>query len=250
MKIKPLLFVLASATALAAWAADAPKIDEKRIDIVVEQYQATGGQVPPEQKDAIRSQIRQDIQRSEVLKNAALQAGLDKKPEVQMAHQNFEAQFYAAQYFEHLKKTLKVKESDLHQMYARMAREVKIQMAAFKTEEEVKAAQEKLLKGMSFTDLLATMPEQPASPPDFISPQMLPPEFAQVIDGMDKGKISTKAVEFQGQLYLIKVADTRKGDKMPPFPQVRDRLLAQYKDKLVREKVEKLFAEHGLSVAN
>ncbi|MBO7381371.1 MAG: peptidyl-prolyl cis-trans isomerase, partial [Neisseriaceae bacterium] len=79
---------------------------------------------------------------------------------------------------------------------------------------------------------------------------MLPPEFAQVIDGMDKGKISTKAVEFQGQLYLIKVADTRKGDKMPPFPQVRDRLLAQYKDKLVREKVEKLFAEHGLSVAN
>ena len=250
MKIKPLLFVLASAAALAAYAADAPKIDEARVNLVIEQYESTGGKVAPEQKTEVHKQILQELQRSEVLKNAALQAGLDKKPEVQMAHQNFEAQFYAAQYFEHLKKTLKVKESDLQQMYARMAREVKIQMAAFKTEEEVKAAQEKLLKGMSFTDLLATLPEQPASPPDFISPQMLPPEFAQVIDGMDKGKISTKAVEFQGQLYLIKVADTRKGDKMPPFPQVRDRLLAQYKDKLVREKVEKLFAEHGLSVTN
>ena len=247
MKIKPLLFVLASATALAAWAADAPKIDEKRIDIVVEQYQATGGQVPPEQKDAIRSQIRQDIQRSEVLKNAALQAGLDKKPEVQMAHQNFEAQFYAAQYFEHLKKTLKVKESDLQQMYARMAREVKIQMAAFKTEEEVKAAQEKLLKGMSFTDLLATLPEQPASPPDFISPQMLPPEFATVLDSIEKGKITDTAVKFQDQLYLLKITDTRKGKRVPAFEQIKDRLEAQRKDELVREKVDKLFKEHGLA---
>lgn len=246
MKIKPLLFVLASATALAAYATDAPKIDDARVNLVIEQYEATGGKVAPEQKAEVQKQVLQELQRSEVLKNAALQAGLDKKPEVQLAHQNFEAQFYAAQYFEHLKKTVTVSEDELRQIYARLGREVKVQMAAFKTPEEVEAAQDKLRKGMSFGDLIASLPEQPASPPDFISPQMLPPEFATALDDMDKGKITDTAVKFQNMLYLLKITDTRKGKRVPTFEQVRERLEAQRKDELVREKVDKLFAEHGL----
>lgn len=247
MKIKPLLFVLASATALAAYAADAPKIDDARVNLVIEQYEATGGKVTTEQKAEVQKQVLQELQRAEVLKKAALQAGLDKQPEVQLAHQNFEAQFYAAQYFEHLKKSVTVSEDELRQIYARLGREVKVQMAAFKTEEEVVAAQDKLRKGMSFGDLIASLPEQPASPPDFISPQMLPPEFATALDNMDKGKITDTAVKFQNMLYLLKITDTRKGNRVPAFEQVRERLEAQRKDELVREKVEKLFAEHGLN---
>ena len=247
MKIKPLLFVLASAAALAAYAADAPKIDEARVNLVIEQYESTGGKVAPEQKAEVHKQILQELQRSEVLKNAALQAGLDKKPEVQLAHQNFEAQFYAAQYFEYLKKSVSVSDDELRQIYARLGREIKVQMAAFKTEEEVAAAQEKLRKGMSFGDLIASLPEQPASPPDFISPQMLPPEFATVLDSIEKGKITDTAVKFQDQLYLLKITDTRKGKRVPAFEQIKDRLEAQRKDELVREKVDKLFKEHGLA---
>ena len=247
MKIKPLLFVLASVSAFATWAAELPKIDEQRINLVIEQYEATGGKVADEQKDEVRRQVLQELQRSEVLKNAALQAGLDKKPEVQLAHQNFEAQFYAAQYFEYLKKTVTVSEDELRKIYARLGREVKVQMAAFKTPEEVQAAQDKLRKGMSFSDLIASLPEQPASPPDFINTQMLPPEFAIILDGMEKGKITDQAVQFQDMLYLMKITDARKGGQVPPFDQVRERLEIQRKDELVREKVQKLFAEHGLN---
>ncbi|MBR7002390.1 MAG: peptidyl-prolyl cis-trans isomerase [Neisseriaceae bacterium] len=247
MNIKPLLFVLASATALAVYAADAPKIDDARVNLVIEQYEATGGKADPEQLPEIRKQITQELQRAEVLKNAALQAGVDKQPEVQLAHQNFEAHFYAGQYFEYLKKNMRVPDEDLREIYARLGREVKIQMAAFKTAEEVTAAQDKLRKGMSFGDLIASMPEQPASPPDFINPQILPPEFASAIDNMEKGKITDKAVEFQGLLYLFKLTDTRKGTiKVPPFEEIKDRLEAQRKDELVREKVQQLFRQHGL----
>ena len=247
MNTKPLLFVLASAMALAVYAADAPKIDEKRIDLVIEQYEATGGTVAPEQKAEIQKQILRDMQRTEVLKNAALQAGLDKQPEVQLAYQNFEAQFYASQYFEYLKKSVTVSEDELRQIYARLGREIKVQMAAFNTEEEVQAAQEKLRKGMSFSDLIASLPDQPASPSDFISTQMLPPEFATVLDTIEKGKITDNAVKFQNMLYLLKITDVQKGKKVPSFEQVRDRIETQRKDELVREKVDKLFADHGLA---
>ena len=172
---------------------------------------------------------------------------MDKKATVQLAWQNVESQFYAGQYVEHLKQSISVSDEELQQMYARLSREVKMQMAAFKTEEEVVSAQDKLRKGMSFGDLIASLPEQPASPPDFISPQMLPPEFATALDNMDKGKITDTAVKFQNMLYLLKITDTRKGNRVPAFKQVRERLEAQRKDELVREKVEKLFAEHGLN---
>lgn len=245
MKIKSLFFVLACVSAVS-WAADAPKIDDKRIDVVIQQYETTGGKVTSEQKAEMRKQILQELQQAEVLKNAALQAGLDKQADVQLALQNVQAQFYATQYVEHLKNSVAVSDADLQQLYARLGREVKIQMAAFKTQEEVTAAQDKLKKGMSFSDLIATLPEQPASPPDFISPQMLPSEFASVLDNMDKGKITDNAVQFQGQFYLLKIADMRRGDKVPAFEQIKERLIEQRKAELVREKIQQLFKQYGL----
>lgn len=245
MKIKSLFFVLACVSAVS-WAADAPKIDDKRIDVVIQQYETTGGKVTSEQKAEMRKQILQELQQAEVLKNAALQAGLDKQANVQLALQNVQAQFYATQYVEHLKNSVAVSDADLQQLYARLGREVKIQMAAFKTQEEVTAAQDKLKKGMSFSDLIATLPEQPASPPDFISPQMLPSEFASVLDNMDKGKITDNAVQFQGQFYLLKIADMRRGDKVPAFEQIKERLIEQRKAELVREKIQQLFKQYGL----
>ena len=247
MNIKSLLLFAWLGVSAAVWAADAPKIDDKRVDIIVQQYEeSTGGKISPEQAANARKQILLDLQRAEVLKNEALKAGVDKKATVQLAWQNIESQFYAGQYVEHLKQSITVADGDLQQMYARLGREVKVQMAAFETAEEVTAAQDKLRKGMSFGDLIASMPEQPASPPDFINPQMLPPEFASVLDNMEKGKITDKAVEFQGLLYLLKIADTRRDNKIPSFEEVKDRLIAQRKDELVREKVQQLFRQHGL----
>ncbi|MDO5686053.1 MAG: peptidylprolyl isomerase [Neisseria sp.] len=235
---------------LFAAAADAPKIDEARINAVMTQVEAqaaeSGAEIPAEQRTQLREQILRDLQRAEVLKNTAFSAGIDKKTEVQSLFKNFEAQFYAAQYVEHLKNTITPSDADLRQLYDRLGREVKIQMAAFPNEAEAQAAQEKLLKGMSFTNLLASLPNQPASPPDFISAQMLPPEMAAEIDAMDKGKISSKPVAYQGVYYLFKVADTRKGGNMPPFEQIKARLAEQKKDELVRAEVQKILTEYGL----
>lgn len=243
-------FLALTLAALFAVAADTPKIDEARINAVITQIEAqakeSGTEIPAEQRTAFREQVTRDLQRAEVMKNAALAAGLDKDANVQNQLKNIEAQFYAAQYVEHLKNTVSVSESDLRQLYERLGREVKIQMAAFHNEADARAAQEKLLKGMSFSDLLASLPNQPASPPDFISTQMLPPEFASVIDSMEKGKISTDPVAYQGVYYLFKVADTRKGANLPPFEQVKPRLIAQKKDEAVREQIQKLLKDNGL----
>ena len=62
MNIKPLLLVVLASVSAAVWAADVPKIDDKRIDIIVEQYEATGGKVPPEQMPNARKQILLELQ--------------------------------------------------------------------------------------------------------------------------------------------------------------------------------------------
>lgn len=248
--MKKSLIVSLLAVSFMAFAQEAPKVDEATFNLLWQQYEEqakiAGVTLTDEQKKEAQKQLTRDMQRAEVLKNEAIKAGLDKDTKTQLLLKSFETQFYAQQYIEHLSKNVKVEENDLRKIYERLGREVKIQMAAFRTEAEAKAAQEKLRKGLSFSALVASLPQQTESPKEFISPQMLPPAFAAEVDAMDKGKISSKPLQFEGMFYLLKVADTRMAANTPPFDTVKSKLILQRKDEMVKEKVQKILESYNL----
>ncbi|MBR7059908.1 MAG: peptidyl-prolyl cis-trans isomerase [Neisseriaceae bacterium] len=242
-----LLFLLTSG--FIAIAAEAPQIEDARIDPIIEQFEAQShskDKMPAEQREEMRKQLKLNLQRSEVLKNEAIKAGLDKDENVKNMFKNVESEFYANQYVEYLKKNIKPSDNDLHKLYERVGREVRLQTAVFRTKQEAGEALQKLNKGMSFTDLVKSLPEQPPVPDTFVSTQMFPPELATVIDKMNKGKISDEPVEFQGIFYLFKVADTRKSQAMPDFNELKPNLTNQYVNEKSFEQIQLLFKEYGL----
>lgn len=126
----------ALALALAGFAlAQAPQIDKGRIDSMVAQVlkQADADPNTSHQPDGaqIRREVTLQLQSLEVLKNEAFKAGLDKKPEVQNQLKNVEAQFYAAQYVNHLENSTEVNEAEVRAAYEQQTRIIKLQQVQF-----------------------------------------------------------------------------------------------------------------------
>ena len=100
MNKKVMASVLALSLAGLAVAAQAPQIDNARVDSMVKQVLQQAGQNPQMQGqvngETIRAQVIKELQTVEVLKAEALKAGLDKDATVQNELKNLEAQFYAA----------------------------------------------------------------------------------------------------------------------------------------------------------
>ena len=236
MKHKPLLTLIALAAAGIA-AAAAPKIDGARIDVLLKQMTEMAPEGAGEPPADIRAQIEKSLAADEILKAEALKAGLDKQPEVRARWQNAEARFYADQYADHLAATVTVDDA------------VKLQQVGFPTEAEALAAQQLLLKGLSFEKLMERHPNpaqaQLAKP---VALAELPPELAAAAAPMQRGEISRKPVPFQGGFYLLKIAAVEQAADAPPFDQLKDQIAALLKQRKTQEKIAALLKEHGIEM--
>lgn len=248
---KKILFSVAAVSAATfLYAAEPPQIEAGRVDVLINQVrkqaELSGQTVTSEQLQQLRQDIVKGLQRTEVIKNAALAAKLNERPAVQQELKNLEAQFYTQQYVEYLKENMSVSDAQLRSLYDELGREIKLSQAVFSSREDAEAALEKLRKGLSFNDLVDSLTDQPAAPDGFMSAQGLPPEMAAEVGRMEKGKISSAPLEFQGKFYLFKIADVRMAQNLPPFTQVRPMLLEQKQNELIDQELKKLLAEHGL----
>ncbi len=248
MKHKPLLTLIALAAAGIA-AAAAPKIDGARIDVLLKQMTEMAPEGAGEPPADIRAQIEKSLAADEVLKAEALKAGLDKQPEVRARWQNAEARFYADQYADHLAATVTVDDAELRAAYAEQTRAVKLQQVGFPTEAEALAAQQLLLKGLSFEKLMERYPNpaqaQLAKP---VALAELPPELAAAAAPMQRGEVSRKPVPFQGGFYLLKIAAVEQAADAPPFDQLKDQIAALLKQRKTQEKIAALLKEHGIKM--
>lgn len=242
-------------TALAATVAYAavPAVSPERIDVAIEainqQNQAQGGQTIPADKLAnAKKDIAVEIQKSDLLKNEALKLGLDKDAKVQAQLQNVESQFYAQQFIEHLKKSITISDADLLAVYNSMAMEHKLQIAVFHSAEEANAAKEKLLKGMSFEDLVKTLPDQAPGNNQYVNLAQLPPPIKNALSRLTRGQITPEPVNFNGAYMLLKLADSRKNPNVPGFDQVKNQLADQAKIQKIQAQIEQLFKDNGLPV--
>ena len=195
MKQKRLLTFIA--LALTGISIAAPQIDSARVDAMLEQFGNTEqNQLPPD----ARQQIEKTLAATDILKAEALKQGLDKQPAVQARWKNLEAQFYASQYEEHLVKTVSVSDSEALAAYGNLTRIVKLAQVRFATADEARAAQQLLLKGLSFEKLMERYPnpDQPTMQ-EPLPIGRLPVEIANIVGNMQKGDVSREPVAYQNE---------------------------------------------------
>lgn len=248
MKQKKLVFLAASVLAVGIAIGKAPEIERSRIDTAVaEELEKVSlgpqGQMPD--ADKLRKSVTLQLQTFEILKNEALKLGLDKKPKVQARFKNAEAQFYATQYALHLEQQIKVDEAEILTAYDRQTRAVKIQQVNFASAEEALQAQQLLLKGLSFDQLMQRYPDANQLS-DFVSPAHLEPELAKVVSQMSRGQVTREPIHFNGRFYLFKLAALERNPDAPPFEQVKDILIRRAKQYKMQQQIDELLQKHDM----
>lgn len=222
-----------------------PKIDTARVDAMMKeiqpQLQAQPG-APKPNAAQVQKNVLQTLQIDEILKNEALKAGLDKKPETQAAWQNLQAQFYANQYFLYLQSQVNVSDADLHKSYDALTQEVNILPIQFSSEAAANAALDRLKKGLSFETLMKE--ENQLSQKDtWVQQARLPASIAN----LSVGQITDKPINLNGQFLLFKLAHTRRLSDAPPFTQIKEHLLEKIKQDKAQAKIVELLQHNGIS---
>lgn len=246
MKAKYSLLALAAAAGLAA---ALPAVDDARLDAVIREVNAGGTEVAHMSGAApadVRTMAEGYVRTMDLLKTKALEAGLDKQPDIRAEWQNAEARFYAEKYLHYLADKAEVSEQDVRRMYDEQTRVLKIQRLGFETAEQAKEAQDLLLKGLSFDDLVKRFPEQEQID-GFVSLHELPPEVAAEVAGMTRGDVSVEPVVYQERFYLLKLAADGRNPEAPPFAAVKEQLMQEAKQLKAQQEVSKLLEENGIA---
>lgn len=245
--------VLVSALILATTgfaAAQAPEIDKGRIDSMVNQVlqQAQNNPNITQKPDgaAIRRDVTRQLQSYDILKAEAIKAGLDKDPNVQNQLKNLEAQFYAAQYAAYLERNTEVSDAAVRSAYDRETQMIKLQQVQFDSAKSALDAQQLLLKGLTFDELMKRFPNPEQKFTDFISPQQLPPQLAQLASSMTRGQVTRDPVQINGKFYLFKLADVERNPKAPPFDRVKGQLAQRARQEVVQQKIAQLLKNSGI----
>ena len=236
------------ATAVAGFAvAKAPDIDPARIDSEVARILKQAEQRPESKQQpdgkAIRQEVVKHLQSIEILKNAALKAGLDKDPEVRNQFLTMEAEFYAAQYADYLKRTAEISNAELLKFYDQQTRMIKIQQVSFDTPEE---ARELLLKGLSFEELTKRYPNQQPAFEDFVMARQLRQPLAGILGPMNRGEVTHNPVEIENKFFLFKISEVQKDPQAPPFDLIRDQLTQLLKEDKAQQQIHQLLRENGI----
>ncbi len=245
------LAVTAAMAAGWAIAAEAPQIPEERVNLLVKQFeqqqqqaQTQPGMPAPDQAE-LRKYALNQLQSMEVLKNAAVNAGLDKDSAFQAGLANAQTEFYANAYVDHLNTTLTVSDADIRQLYDSLASQIKLQHVKFADEATANQALDLLRKGMSFEELMKRYPTDNSVQDAWMSAQQLPPEINEVVQGMSRGQMKPVRLA-DGNFFIFKLAGSRIDPEAPPFSQAKDMLAEQTKQQRVQEEIIKLLREHGV----
>jgi peptidyl-prolyl cis-trans isomerase C len=214
-------------------------IPSSRADAIVKQVVAQGqGTDSPQLREAIKN----DLISREVLMQEAIKQGYDKNPEVKAALENARqtivinalARDYMAK---HPVTDAEVKAE--YDLFVKQTgdKEYHVRHILFATEDEAKAAIEKLKGGAKFEDLAKqskdTGTANNGGDLDWASPSSFPPEFAAGFTGLQKGAIADTPVKTQVGYHVIKLDDVRPA-KLPALDEVK----SQISESLTQQKLE------------
>lgn len=218
-------------------------VPTSRINAILDQAKEEGKPIP----DAAKEQIKKKVIELEIISQEAKRRNLEGsdayKAQMAIAQQQVLQQLLAEQ----VMKQNKVSEADAKAEYDRVAtqsgQEYKVRHILVEDEKKANDLLAQLGKGGKFADLAKKNSKDPGSAANggdlgWAVPQTFVPEFAQAMIALGKGKTTDKPVKTKYGYHIISVEDVRKST-VPPFAQIKDRLMEQ----MQQQKTAKFFAE-------
>lgn len=255
MKLKLTALALLLMGNIAFAAEPLPEVNEKKVDIMVEDIIASG-EVPPDiDKSKLRQDVKKSMQVAEIFKQEGKkikEATTDpvKKLQLEMIDDQLQAQAYQL----YLMQTTTVSDKELYDFFKKLSHEFKVQIAVFDTEKEAKESLELLRKGLVMTDLIKSLKNKGVNvdknnpEPEFARLDQMPEPVADVVTELQKGQISDKIVNLDGKYALVKVQDLEISPDFAHdnFEKVKGRMRHAYIQQKVGERMKELFTRYGL----
>lgn len=220
-------------------------IPQAKVDFLVQQLATRGQKDSPE----LRTKIREDLIRNEIVLQEALKKGLDKTPDVINQLEMVRAQILFNAYITDYVKNNPVSDADMQKEYD----QVKVQFSGKEyhsrhilvaTEAEAKAILADLKKGKKFDDLAKNKSMDKGSGANggdlgWSLPANYVKEFADALQKQPKGKISDAPVKTQFGYHIIKVEDVRDA-KGPSFEELKPEIQQELQNRKLQSLITDL----------
>lgn len=246
-----LLGAMLSSSAMAAPATfvtvNGVAIPQTLADLFIAEQKAQGAPDSPELKKA----VREELIRRELLIQEAKKAGLDKKPEVAAQAEAARQAFFVRAYVQDYVKKNPIGDAQLKTQYEAIknqlgSTEYKTRHILVKNEDDAKAIIANLKKGAKFEEL-AKQSVDPgskdnggdlgwASAGNFVKP------FSDGLTSLSKGKYTETPVKTEFGYHVILLEDSRPLS-VPPFEEIKPRLLQQAQSQQINKLVDGLRAK-------
>lgn len=220
-------------------------IPESKVDFLVKQVAARG-----QAKDTpeLRSRVREDLIRNEVVVQEAVKKGLDTTPEVTAQLEMAKAQILFGAYINDYVKNNPIPEADLKKFYEEQVKSLKsgkeyhARHILVASEAEAKTILAELKKGKKFDALAKAKSVDTQSGANggdlgWANPAAFVKEFGEALQSLPKGKVSAP-VKTQFGYHIIKVEDVRE-TKAPTFEEVK----GEIQQELQNQTLQKLLAD-------
>lgn len=214
-------------------------IPSARADALIAEQKAQGA---PD-SEQLRSAVKEELVRREILQQAAQKKGLDKSPEVQAQMDMARQAVLIRAYLQSFVKANPVSDADIRKEYdsikSRLGeKEYKARHILVETEDQAKAIIAKLQAGEKFEDL-AKDSKDPGSKErggdlGWANPGMFVKPFSDALVALENGKFTPQPVKSDFGYHVIKLEDVR-ALKTPSYEEVKP----QIEQRLQQQKVEK-----------
>ena len=218
-------------------------IPQVRADALLAEQKAQGNA----ETDQLRSAVREELVRREVLAQAAQKKGLDKKENVKAQMALARQAILIRAYLQDFVATNPVTDAEIQTEYDVIKgklgeKEYKVRHILVEKEDDAKAIVTKLQTGEKFEDL-ASQSTDPGSKDrggdlGWANPGMFVKPFSDAMVALQKGKFTAVPVKSDFGYHVIRLDDVRDL-KAPPFAEVKEQL----SKRLQQQKVEKHMLE-------
>lgn len=222
-------------------------IPKNRADTLIAGQTSQGQPDSPE----LRSAVKEELVRREILTQEAIKKGLDKNPDVQAQIELSRQGVLIGAYLKNYVQSHPISDDQIKAEYEALkaklgSKEYKARHILVETADEARAIVEKLGKGEKFEDL-AKQSKDPgskerggdlgwATPASFVKP------FSDAMVKLEKGKYTTVPVKSDFGWHVIQLDDTREL-KLPSFDEAKGQIAQQLQQRLVQKHVEDLRAK-------
>ena len=241
---------LMSASASAAGAfvtVNGVAISQNLANVFIAEQKAQGAPDTPELKSA----VREELIRRELLIQEAKKAGIDKRPDVAAQAEAARQAFFVRAYIQEYVKKNPITDAQLKSEYDKIktqlgSTEYKARHILVTSEDDAKVIIAELVKGGKFEEL-ASKSIDPGSKDnggdlDWASAGNFVKPFSDALTGLSKGKFTETPVKSDFGYHVILLEDTRPL-KVPDFEEVKPRLLQQTQTQQISKMVEGLRAK-------